>query len=423
MCRSIRRTIYSGRGRIQQFSNLKFKSKWLLFPLTLILLSVAFIISTDLDYPLRGDEEHFVATIELFGENYHLGTALDYPEVTGPLFYYMYASWGRLIGFSPAVLRIFNLLLSAVTIILIYLLYGKVLQDLKIVLPGMLLLLLNPYFPGLSMHVFTDIPSLLFIVMIVFAIYSGNSMLLFISTACALLIRQYSVFVVISAGAYLFIDYRKNGRFRKSTIFALVCGGVPLLVMMLLWRGTAPPSGILRWVIDDGSVYRFRYVYIYIIFLAASLFPLLVYSYRILLNNRVIILSGFLLSLTYFFFPVQASLVTVEQTGRTTVGLMHSFIRGILNSYCLEQFVLWIFCAAGLITLFNIIWTDIKRMKSGEWDFGHFLTLIIIVFLIIMPFSYQVWEKYLVAVLPFIILRLLMIISTYRKISCQSGLN
>ena len=102
---------------------------------------------------------------------------------------------------------------------------------------------------------------------------------------------------------------------------------------------------------------------------------------------------------------------------------MHTFIRGILSSYCLEQFVLWIFCAAGLITLFNIIWTDIKRMKSGEWDFGHFLTLIIIVFLIIMPFSYQVWEKYLVAVLPFIILRLLMIISTYRKISCQSGLN
>lgn len=421
MCRSIRKIIYSGRDRIQQYSNLKCKSKWLLFPLTLVLLSVAFIISTDLDYPFRGDEEHFIATVELFGENYQPRTALDYPEVTGPLFYYMYASWGRLIDFSPACLRLFNLLLSAAAFILIYLLYGKVLQDLKIVLPGMLLLLLNPYFTGLSIHVFTDIPSLLFIVLIVFAIYAENPILLFISTACALLIRQYSVFVVISAAAYLFIHYRKNGRFRKSTIIALICGGMPLLVMMLLWRGTAPPSGILRWVIDDGSVYRFRYLYIYIIFIAASLFPLLVYAYRILLKNRIIVLSGFLLSLTYFFFPVRSSFVTVEQTGRTTVGLMHSFLRGILNSYSLEQFVLWIFCAAGLITLFTIIWTDVKRMKSGEWDFGHFLTLTIIVFLIIMPFSYQVWEKYLVAVLPFIILRMLMLISTYRKISCRSG--
>ena len=422
MYRSIRRITYSGRGRIQQFSNLKRRSKWLLFPLALILLSVALIISTDLDYPLRGDEEHFIATVEHFGENYNPGTALDYPEVTGPLFYYMYASWGKLFSFSPACLRIFNLILSAVAFILIYLLYGKVLQNLKIVLPGMLLLLMNPYFPGLGMHVFTDIPYLLFIVLIVFAIYIGNPVLLFISTACALLIRQYSVFALISAGAYLFIQYRKNGRFPKSTFIALVCGAVPLLVMMLLWRGTAPPSGVQRWVIDDGSVYRFRYIYIYIIFMAVSLLPLLVYAYRILLKNRIIILSGFLLSLTYFFFPVHSSFVTAEQTGVTTVGLMHIFIRGILNNYCLEQFVLWIFCWAGFVTLLHIIWTDITRMKNGEWDFGHFLTLTVIVFLVIMPFSYQVWEKYLVVVLPFILLRLLMMIgiNSNRK-PCRSG--
>ncbi|NOQ21533.1 MAG: hypothetical protein GQ565_02625 [Candidatus Aegiribacteria sp.] len=372
-----------------------------------------------MDYPFRGDEEHFISTVELFGDNYHPRTALDYPEVTGPLFYYMYASWGKLIGFNPASLRIFNLLVSAITFILIYILYGKVLRNLKIVLPGLLLLLLNPYFPGLSMHVFTDMPSLLFIVLIAFAVYLGNPLLLLLSTACALLIRQYSVFMFISAAVYLFILYRKNGRFGTGSFLALICGAVPLLVMMLLWRGTAPPSGIARWVIDDGSVYRFRYIFIYIIFMAASLFPLLVYAYRILLRNRMVVLSGFLLSLTYFFFPVHSSSVTLEQTEGTTVGLMHSFIRGILDSYSLEQFVLWIFCWAGFITLFSIIWTDITRMKAGKWDFGHFLTLTIIVFLVIMPFSYQVWEKYLIVVLPFLLLRLLMIIRTYKK-SCQS---
>ncbi|MCK5116559.1 MAG: hypothetical protein KAR44_08150 [Candidatus Aegiribacteria sp.] len=374
----------------------------------------AFILQTDLEYPFRGDEEHFISTVELFGENYHPRTALDYPEVTGPLFYYMYASWGKLTGFNPANLRFLNMLLSAVTFVLLYLLYGKVLQDLKIVLPGLLLLLLNPYFWGLSMHVFTDIPSLLFIVLIAFAVYIGTPVLLLLSTACALLIRQYSVFMVISAAAYYFIQFRTRHRFGKGSFIALIFGAVPLLVLMLLWKGTAPPTGILRWVIDDGSVYRLRYIYIYIIFIAASLFPLLIYAYRILFINRIVILSGFLLSLTYFFFPVQSSSVTLEQTGGTTVGLMHSFIRGVLDNYYLEQFVFWIFCWAGFITLVSIIRTDIARMKTGKWDFGHFLTLSVIIFLLIMPFSYQVWEKYLIVVLPFILLRLLMMIGARR---------
>ncbi|MCK4806940.1 MAG: hypothetical protein KAT09_04805, partial [Candidatus Aegiribacteria sp.] len=345
--RSIRRITYSGRDRIQQYSNLYPLWKWLLFPLALIVLSIAFTISTDLDYPFRGDEEHFIATIEFFGENFHPGTVLDYPEVTGPLFYYMYASWGRLTGFSPENLRVFNLLLAVAAFILMYILYGKVLHDLKVVLPGMLLLFLNPYFYGLSIHVFTDIPSLLFIVLMVFAVYIGNPLLLLLSTACALLIRQYSVFVLISASVYFFILYRKNTVFRKSILIALVCGAVPLMVMMFLWKGTAPPSGILRWVVSDGSVYRLRYIFVYIIFMAVSLFPLLIYACRILLKNRVIILLSFLLSLTYFFFPVHSSFVTLEQTGISTVGLMHSFIRGTLGNYYLEQSVLWFFCWAG----------------------------------------------------------------------------
>ena len=420
MYRSIRRIIYSGRGRIQQYSDLRRLLKWLIFPLALILLTVAFILLTDLDYPFRGDEGHFISTVEIFGDNFHPVTALDYPEVTGPLFYYMYALWGRMVSFNSENLRVFSLLLSVITFILIYILYGKVLRDLKIVLPGLLLLLINPYFLGLSVHVFTDIPSLLFIVLIVLGVYLGNPFLLFLSTACALLIRQYSVFVVISAAIYFLILYRIRGRFKKGSFLALICGSVPLLVMMLLWRGTAPPSGIVRWMIDDGLVYRFRYILIYVIFMAVSLFPILLYACRILLKNRTVILTGFLLSLTYFFFPVHSSFVTLEQTEVTTVGLMHSFIRGLLSSYHLEQFILWIFCWAGFVTLLHVIRTDIASMRTGIWDFGHFLTLSVIIFLLIMPFSYQVWEKYLVVVLPFILLRLLMMIGINRK-PCQSG--
>lgn len=405
------------RGWIQQYSERNDLWKWLIFPLVIVLLVTACIVLTDLDYPFRSDEEHFIATIEFFGNNYQPGTALDYPEMTGPLFYYVYALWGKMSGFSPDNLRILNLLLSAVTFILMYVLYGRVLRDLKIVLSGMILLLLNPYYAGLSMHVFTDMSALLFIVLIALAVYLRNPSLLLISTACALLTRQYSVFLVISAAVYFFLLYRVRGRFRTGSFIALLCGVFPILALMLLWKGAAPPSGILRWVIDDGSVYRLRYIYIYIIFMTISLLPVLIYAYRTLLKNGLNILAGFLLSLTYFFLPVRSSFVTLEQTGRTTVGLMHGFMRGLLNNSHLEQFFLWIFCWAGFVTLLHMIRTDIKRMGSGECDFGCFLTLSVILFLLIMPFSYQVWEKYLVVVLPFALLRLLMMIGTGRKSS------
>ncbi len=402
----IRRIIYSGRGRIQQSSKCQFK--WLIFPLAIIVLGLVFILLTGLDYPFRGDEEHFISTIELFGDNY--GAALDYPEVTGPLFYYLYSSWGRLIGFSPSSLRIFNLLVSVSALILIYTLYGKVLGSLKIVLPGIILLLLNPYYPGLSMHVFTDIPALLFIILAALAVRIRNPLLLFISTACALLIRQYSVFVVLSAAVYLLVLYRKNGHFRKGEFIALIGGAVPLLVMMLLWGGIAPPSGINQWVLDDGSIYRIGYIYTYVIFMTISSIPLLIIARRTLFQIKNAILPGFLASLTYFFFPVRASFVTQEQTGLSSVGLIHGFIQGLLNNYVLEQLVFWILSCAGFISLFSIVRLDMKAMKAGKWDFRHFLTISVIFFLIIMPFSYQVWEKYLIVILPFLQLRLLMMI-------------
>jgi hypothetical protein len=394
----------------------------MVFPLVLILLCLTFALLTGLNYAFRGDEEHFVSTVELFSDDLSPAAALDYPEVTGPLFYYMFASWGRLDGSSTESLRVFNLIVSLAVVILLYFLYGRVLGNLRIVLWGILLLLLNPYFPGLSMHVFTDMTALLFVVLAVLAVYAGNPLLLFGSITCALLVRQYSIFIVLSSALFFILSYSKQHSLRTREFIALVAGSVPLLLMMILWKGFAPPSGVDRWIISDGSIYRFRYIFIYIIFMAASILPLIIYSFRALFRSHKIVLSGLSVSVIYLFFPVHSSQVTLEQTGLTTVGLMHRFIGELLGNYYLEQFVLWILCWAGSVTLFSMLAMDVRAFRDGRCEFGLFLTLIVIVFLVIMPFSYQVWEKYLVMILPFMVLRLLMMIGSDRK-SCQSENN
>lgn len=331
----------------------------------------------------------------------------------------MFAGWGKLSGSGIESLRAFNLILSVTAILLLYLLYVKVLGTLRTVLPGILLLLMSPYLLGLSVHVFTDMSSLLFIVLAVIAVYKRNPLLLFVSISCALLVRQYSVFIVISSILFFVLSYSKQNTFRTKEFFALVAGCIPLVVMMFFWKGLAPPSGVEKWIISDGSVYRLRYIFIYIIFMAASILPLILYSFRALFRNLKAVFSGLSVSLLYLFFPVHSSQVTLEQTGRTTVGLMHRFIVEFLGNYYLEQFVLWILCWAGSVTLFSVIAMDFKALREGKCEFDLFLTLTVTVFLLLMPFSYQVWEKYLVTILPIMVLRLMMMIGSKRK-SCQS---
>lgn len=371
-----------------------------------------FGLATDLDYPFRGDESHFIDTIEYFGEEFGFSVWQDYPEVTGPLFYFLYAAWGKLAGFNPSSLRTLSIIISFITVLLIYRLYRSVLGDIRYVLAGIAVLLLNPYLAGLSIHVFTDIPALMFLVLAVTALRRHQPLLLFISTACALLVRQYSVFLVIAASAWLALPVKWNEDGSRRELAALLAGCMPLLMMMLLWRGPSPPSGLALWVPDDGLAYNFRYIPIYVTFMALYSFPLVLAAWRTVFRKTVV-MAALPLSLSIFFFPLRASGVTVRQTGIETVGLAHGAVQRVLGTGIPGQLFLWLFCFLGFALVAGLVRADI-RAPSKRDAFGLLLTMTTVSFLLIMPFSYQVWEKYLLMTAPFVSLRLLMSVRAER---------
>lgn len=101
-------------------------------------------------------------------------------------------------------------------------------------------------------------------------------------------------------------------------------------------------------------------------------------------------------------FPVQPSLAKISQTKVTTVGYVHKFLSAIFGmDSILLNLLLFILLLAGCYTTINLATDLIKKFQDKSIDYQIIFSLLWISFLIIMPFSFQVWEKYLIMILPF----------------------
>ena len=368
---------------------------------------IGMVVVIGLDRPLWRDEIQFINTIRVFGEEFSLGMLSDYRQPTGPLVFLVYSLWGKIVGFEAANLRILSLIFSGTTLLLIYRLFVLILRNRKAALLAVCLLLINPYMWGLGIFVYTDIPTLCFSVMFVWAVYRRQALFLAVTTALALLARQYSAYLIVAAGVYQLVTIYRGEKTQMKNVAALIVGCLPLIVLMILWGGVAPPSGMKRWVVTESNIYNCGYITTYVLFMAAYLSPVILIMRRQLFQKGSILLLSSLLSCWYLFFPVRPSAAALIQTEYDTVGLLHRLIKSVIPIAILENILLWGFFWCGLVVLANIVHLDIKRLRNGIWDYGHFLTLAVLCFLFMMPFSYQVWEKYLVSVLPFIMLRLM----------------
>jgi len=363
--------------------------------------------------PVFGDELHFVETIRNLGANFDLNTMVDYKEVTGPLVFVIYALWGKVVGFEADDLRLLSLIFSTATVWMIYRWYRRLLKGKYAAVGAVLLFLLNPYVWGISFLVYTDIVTLFFIALLAGAVYRERPVLIFLASAAALLCRQYSVFVVIAAGWYIvFAVWRRRLTVQFRSLIALVLGGLPLAILMIYWRGFAPAAGRELWIIPDSRFYHCDYITTYVAFTTVYLLPIILLMYKQLFHGKIILLC-LILTGWYLIFPVEPSHVTLAQSQYDTVGIMHRMIVKLTGGSTGETIMLAGFFWCGLVMLTYMIIYDYKRFRSGEWDYGHFLTLTVLSFMLIMPLSYQVWEKYLVMVLPFMIARLVMIGQTY----------
>lgn len=346
------------------------------------------------------DEGHFLENIILFSQANGIDVVRDYPEVTPPLFYFLYAFWGKLTSLGLPWLRLLSLIISLLSLSIL----GRILEDALekgwIKNTFLVLLVFNPYFWGSSFLIYTDILGLFFIVAFIRGIQKGNPWILFIAVLGGLLTRQYLVFLFLAGGVWFLLNYSKS-RNNKELINAglILLSTIPLISLFMMWGGFAPPSGIEKWAPDQGIGFHAEYLTVYLSFIPVYLFPLFLFSP--IKFKRWHFLIALACLLWYYFFPVAASEVANQQMGIETVGLVHKILV-IFFGFGMGLDLLFLF----LFFLGTSFVIQLLRGISALNDFQGFLGISLVAFLLIMPFSYQVWEKYLISVIPVFLLLL-----------------
>ena len=88
---------------------------WLAFAVFAAVLVIPLVTFVGLDRPVWADEVGYFATVRYFGDHFRFATLADYDQVTPPLAYFVYAAWGKVVGFDLSSLRILSLVLAVST--------------------------------------------------------------------------------------------------------------------------------------------------------------------------------------------------------------------------------------------------------------------------------------------------------------------
>jgi 4-amino-4-deoxy-L-arabinose transferase-like glycosyltransferase len=370
-------------------------------------LAFSIIALTSIGYfslfrPYWSDEAHFVETVRLFVDDFSFERLRDYPEVTPPLVYILYAVWAKIFGSATEILRLFSLLVA--------LLCWQVLYRLNWLITGQslyawllsLIIVVNPYFVGTSVFVYTDMFTILFCLLAITALIRERTAAFAICLGAAMMCRQYAIIFPV-AYAFFWCLARLRGRhYPVRFLVGAVASVIPLLFLILYWGNIAPESGLRKWLVTDGIAYNFNAVTVYVTFAVVYLAPLVVWGLSRFTIRFIDLMVALGVSLWFFVFPVAPSLATLTQTQLNTVGLAHRVLKGLIGEGILLDSVLWFCFYVGCLLTFLSVKSLVADCKRRVLDEKTFFILVWLLFLIVMPFSYQVWEKYLLMVLPFL---------------------
>lgn len=358
-----------------------------------------------------GDESHFIETIRLFGNNLTLQTIAHYREMSTPLPFIIYGLWGKIVGFELNQLRLLSPAIALITYLLLFMLIWRVTRHGLLTLAGVLFFMFHPYMVGFSTFVFTDMLTILFLILAIYAIYTHNPLLLFIGNSCALLSRQYAVFFTVAAGIYflLIMLTKKN----KKDVFVLgitlVLSCLPLIGCIFLWKGLYPDSPIKNSYLKYAFTYHVPAFFMYISLLFLYMIPFIFIAVRHVFKNRapwtyiiMLVISG-----TYWLAPVIPSPSMVD-ANIYTVGLFHKAIDSFSKNILFHQSIFFICFALAMPFIYLIVNSLLISTRTARITFTVFLDLCVVAFLLIMPFSYLWWEKYFMLLVPVLILRIIL---------------
>ncbi|MEJ5263583.1 MAG: glycosyltransferase family 39 protein [Ignavibacterium sp.] len=369
------------------------------FVSAIVLFTLSFVY---LSSPPHSDERHFIETIKLFTEGNLISTIKDYPEITPPLFYILFSVWTKISGFSIESLRILNVLISLLCWQLIFYFFKTVTKNFRASFLLTALIVFNPYFIGVSIFVYNDNLMLLFIMLGVLSFIKIRSAVTDLFFALGILVRQYLIIFPLSVFIYSLLQSILSKKLRVNFLIATALSVIPIFFLFIYWQGFAPESGLKIWYVKNRSLYNLDYINTYLTFSTVYILPLIIYYFHKRKLSKLHLIYSLILSVILSLFPVQPSLATVSQTKVTTVGYVHKFLAAIFGmDSILLNVLLFILLLAGCYITMILVTDLIKKFQDKSLDYQIIFSLLWISFLIIMPFSFQVWEKYLIMILPF----------------------
>ena len=246
---------------------------------------------------------------------------------------------------------------------------------------------------GFSIFVYTDMLPILFIVLSCISIRNQKPILLSISLASGLLCRQYFIFFVLAVGAYYVFMFwiKKNSTIVYKMLVSCLTSIIPITILIALWNGLSPDNELKNAILTEGYSYHLSYFTVYVCQLFIYLFPVVLISWKAIYKNTKVIIFCLALSPFYWLFPVRTPKILID------------------SNMLIEDIIFYITFILGLPILILVVKDIFYKLQEQSPDFSLLLDLTIITFLLIMPISYLVWEKYFLLLLPLATVRILLI--------------
>ena len=384
-------------------------------PLAILAIAMATI---GWDRPWPGDENRYIETARQFGQGVNLELLTHYEEMSGPLPFLLFGLWGRLFGYELVPMRMGALLVGLASYVVIHHLLFEILGGIRPVVLTAALILLNPYFITMSMFVYTDMLAVVFGMLACVAVIKSRPLLLWGSITGALLCRQYFVFLVAAIVVYLLIEFARPNRRTTRLLIACGLGTAPLLGLMVLWGGPCPDNELQTNYLDGPFQYHIHSLTLYVCQLSIYMAPLIVVGWRQLYGRASVVVVSLFVSILYPLFPVIPSPVARE-ADRPWVGMFHRLLQQVIGRVEFEYLVFWLAYAAGLPILWAFGRHVAIKIRDREQDPALLMSLAVLAFLLVMPFSYMHWEKYFMPVFPLACIGLQLIGSQRSEVSNQ----
>ncbi len=386
-----------------------------LFLIIYLFIYISALSIWGIQQPAWGDEEHFFETVKLFGSNFTLDTLRTYKEMSTPLPFILYALWGKLFSYELPMLRVFSLIVAAITYIILYVTSLEIVKCRWHALLFVIFFSLIPYNIGASLFIFTEMLTFLFVILFIYGAMKRVYWLIAVAGAGMLLSRQYTVYMILALIVHELIYTIKNKKFDFYKFVSLGVACMPLAGLIILWNGLCPDSNLRSIYLTDGLSYHPVGATLYIAQVAIYLFPFILVRAKEIFRSSLTFSAIPFGVLWYWFFPVGVSPVVLAGKQYTTNGYFHRTLN-VLFPLEIVNIIFAVSFLIGFIVLLNLIVRYLITFKEMIGDLNQFLILSVFFFFLTQPFSYLWWEKYFLPIMPSLMFVLYQLNNNSKKI-------